>query len=244
MKSIVILFLGLFCFQSCEMKSEDIAQGTSETTHPFNPIDTILGDKVLSLDPNEFRYDNFNSLVDLDEDYLNWDSDLYEIEKLNDTLFIMRQKKTYTDARTFGIILKPSNGKIESYYVLNDFEIIDVEIEPNHCLILASDFFIYSEHWKSEQQVKIIKLDDDFNEIWTFNLNVYKPLNGRSLSINNDKFYATIDVITGCHMCSVQVEFEFSRDGELLSYKQTGKENSDWLSEIQLEDIFSSLERK
>ncbi len=169
---------------------------------------------------------------------MNWDSDLYEIEKLDDTRYILRQKKAYTNARTFNLILKTAKGKIKSYYALNDFQTIDAELEPEHSLILVSDFGIYSEHWKSEQQIKIIKLDANFNEIWTYILNVDTPLNGRSLSIKNDKYHATIDVITGCHICSVQVELELSRNGELLSFKQIRKENSDWLSENQLEKIF------
>jgi hypothetical protein len=241
MKSaIVVMFLGLLCFQSCELKTEDENEITSETIHIFNPLDTILGDKVLNAEKEQFRYDNFSSLLFLEEKHLNLPSELYVIENLDSNTYRLKQKTSYSEARNFSMLISTHLGKIKQYHIFNDFLIGDIQKDKDYWLVLLSDYDQHNTFWRSNQQIHIVKMDFNFNEIWRYSINEETPFLGGKIRISNDKYYAIIEVITGCHMCYVEAELTLTKQGELLSIEQIGKVNSAWMDDEELRAIIEN----
>lgn len=241
MKSaIVVMLLGLLCFQSCELKTEDDHHITSDEVHIFNPIDTILGDKVLSAEKEQFRYDNFSSLLFLEEKHLNLPSELYVIEKLDSNTYSLKQKTSYSEARNFSMLISKHLGKIKQYHIFNDFLIGDIQKDKDYWIVLLSDYDQHNTFWRSNQQIQVVKMDSDFKELWRYSINDETPLLGGKIRISSDNYYAIIEVITGCHMCYVEAELTLTKQGELLSIEQIGTVNSQRMDDEELRAIIEN----
>lgn len=204
-----------------------------------SPLDTILGEKILNAETGEKRKDNFESLLNMKKQVLQIESSLYNIKQIDANHFILSQKKDYAEARNFNILIKTDDSIVKSYYVTNDFHISDIKQDSANWIILLSDFYQTNTYWKSEQQIKIIKLDSDFNLLWNFSKNSSTPLSGQSLEVNTHNYSFNVEVITGCHICYSLAQILLSKDGAFLSVKTIGAQNSKVLSDEELNLIFN-----
>jgi hypothetical protein len=204
----------------------------------ISPLDTILGEKVLNTETGEKRVDNFKSLLNIKKQELQFESSLYSIKKINSNHFILSQKKNYSEARNFNILIKTDDSIVKSYFVINDFQISDIKQDSTNWILLLSDFYQTNTYWKSRQQIKIIKLDSNFKQLWDFSKNSSTPLSGQSLKVNTDNYSFNVEVIIGCHICYTLAQILLSKDGEFLSVKSIGKQNAEALSEKELNLIF------
>jgi|SRR5690554_1039052 len=233
------LLLACMFIYSCNRdrnNNEDLLKGNSQKS----PLDTILGEKILNAETGEKRKDNFEGLLNIKKQELQIESSLYSIKQIEANHFILSQNKNYSEARNFNILIKTDDSIVKSYYVVNDFHISDIKLDSANWILLLSDFYQTNTYWKSEQQIKIIKLDSDYNQIWHFSKNSSTPLSGQSLKVNADNYTFDIEVITGCHICYTLAQVVLSKDGRFLSVKSIGKQRSSQeLSDAELNLIFN-----
>jgi hypothetical protein len=203
-----------------------------------SPLDTILGDKILNVETGKLRKDNFKSLLKIRKDQLKIKSALYNLKQLDHHHFVLSQKQKYTDARNFSILVKTNDSFISDYVVFNDFLISDVKRDAASWILLLSDFHQTNNYWKSEQQIKIVKLDSRLKELWSFSKNSAFPLACQSLTINPDNYSFKIEVITSCHICFSLAELLLTKDGQFSSVRTIGTQNSYKLTDEELQQIF------
>jgi hypothetical protein len=181
---------------------------------------------------------NFESLIGIKKDQLQFETELYNINKVDSNHFILNQKKSYSDARNFNILIKTDDIKITDYIVFNDFSITDIKRDSTHWILLLSDINQTNKYWESEQQIQFLKLDNAFKELWKFITNINTPLNGRSIKINESNYAFTIEVITGCQICFVIAEVVLTKSGEFMSVRSIGRQNSSEIPETELQRLF------
>jgi hypothetical protein len=204
-----------------------------------NRLDTILGDKVINIETNEIRENNFESFKNISVSDLKKDSKLYDITLIKENNYLLRQKKSYSTARLFNVLLKTKNDKIIDYFVLNDFRISDIIIDGNSFLILSDDFENENIYWSCELQMKIIKLDLNYNHIWDYKASYKNPLETVKIKSSKNFDTYTINVITGCHICYSIVELKLSKSGDFISVNEIALHNSPSITEEQLRAIFN-----
>ncbi len=110
--SIATLFSSML-LSSCSSPIEDNAgQKEIEQELPDYPLDSILGDKILDPITGEIRPNNFKDLIGLPEQDIAMETRLYESSKVNDSLYVVTQIKTYTEARAFSLLLKVKDSMV------------------------------------------------------------------------------------------------------------------------------------
>ena len=196
--------------------------------------------KILNFKTNEIRKDNFDRLIGIKKKQLVLESKLYNIEEAKPNYYIMKQKRSYSEARFFNILLKTNENEIIDFIVFNDFSISDLKFDSTSLIVLLSNLNQTNEYWKSKQQIQIIKLDSNFNKIWNFiRESNYPPLNGQDITIGKNEYSFKIEVITGCHICYVISKLALTKNGQFKSIRSIEKHNSEDISEKILFDIFA-----
>lgn len=225
-------------FSSCENETKSMSKNQN-IVKKISQLDTILGDKVLNVEADEIRGNNFESLIGIEKSQLLLESELYNIEKFDENHFIIRQKKEYLRARKFDLLLKTNDNEVIDFIAFNDFSISDLKRDSTSWIVLTSDFYQTNIYWKSKQQIRISKLDSDLNEVWSYSRksNNYL-LRGSKVSINQDNYAFEIEVITGCHICFVVAELVLSKDGKFQSVKALRRENSLGVEKEELLEVF------
>lgn len=231
------LLLACMFFCSCDCGKNNHDNLSRENTQT-SPLDTIVGEKIINTETGEKRKDNFKSLLKIKKQALQTESSLYNVMKIDRNHFVLSQRKNYAQARNFNILIETNDSIVKSYLVINDFQISDLKQDSTDWILLLSDFYQTNTYWKSERQIKIIKLDKDFNQLWDFSKNSSTPLSGQSLKVNPDNYSINVEVIRGCHMCFTLAQIVLSKNGELLSVKSIGSQNSEALSDAELNLIF------
>lgn len=229
----------LLFISSCN--NDRIEKGKINTLEISNPIDTIVGDKVLNPVIKEIRRNNLEGLIGMNKKYLYLKSKLYEVKEIDQNYFILRQRKRYSEARNFDLLLKTDVNKVIDYIVFNDFLIKDIKRDSVYWIVLLSDFENTNSYWYSRQQIRIKKLDGDFNEIWDFEKDSELfPFDAEGISIGNEIYSFSLLIITGCHMCYVKSDLILSEEGKFISIRQSGKVNSEYLDENVFNKIFET----
>lgn len=231
------LLLACLFIYSCN-RDKNINENLLKGNICTSPLDTILGEKILNAETGEIRKDNFKSLLNIKKQELQINSSIYNLKQIDANYFILSQKKNYAEARNFNILIKTDDTIVKSYYVINDFHISDIKKDSANWILLLSDFNQTNTYWKSEQQIKIIKLDADLNHVWNFSKNSSNPLSGQSLKVNTHNYSINVEVITGCHICYSLAQILLSKDGAFLSVKSIDSQNSEALSDADLNLIF------
>ncbi len=221
--------------------SENVFWNTKayDTAITHSTLDIIYVEKLLDQTNGKKRVDNFHSLLKIKTNDLQYHSKLYNVKQLNDAHFVISQKKDYSDARNFNLLVQTNDSAIIKYFVVNDFMISDIKQDGTAWIILLSDFYQSNRHWRSEQQIQIVKLDSEFEELWRYAKNIDLPLSEKSLSINKDNYTFNIEVITGCHICYSLAELVLSKDGGFVSLKSIGGEADEQLTDDELIQIFN-----
>lgn len=204
-----------------------------------NPIDTIVGDKILHQSTGKIRSNNFSSLIGLDKKYLQRPSLLYEAKEIYPNYFILRQKKNYSLARHFNMLIATDEQKITKFLAFEDFTVVDIKRDSSSWIVLLSDFNQTNAHWKSKQQIRIEKIDADFQKVWEYRRrNDIHLLNGREIISASNEYLFSIEVITGCHICYELVELRLDKNGNFLSVHKLHNHNSSDVDSETLKKIF------
>jgi hypothetical protein len=236
----ILCFL-LFVLAACteEVNDDYFIENSKSAVYDENRLDTIVGDKVISAATNEIRKNNFESLKEVSVSDLKRDSKLYDIIFLGENNCLLRQKKSYSTARLFNVLLETKNDKVINYFVLNDFRINDIVMDGESFLILSDDFKNENIYWTCKLQMKIIKLNLNFNYMWDYQVSYRSPL--ETVKIESSKNYDTytINVITGCHICYSIVELKLSKTGGFISVNEIELHNSQPVPKEQLKAIFN-----
>lgn len=236
LSSVVVTFVFM---SSCQNQKENNSVDASFLENQ-SPLDTILGDKVLNAETGEIRTNNFVNLIGITTKQLELESELYGIEKIDQNHFIIKQKKRYSEARQFDILLKTNENEVTDFIAFNDFLVSDLKRDSLSWILLLSDFHQTNNYWKSKQQIRALKLDSDFNEVWNYTRSSNNfPLNGKTVSIGRDNYSLVIEVITGCHICLVVTEVLLSKSGEFQSVQAITNYNSEGISEEELLKLFN-----
>ena len=202
-----------------------------------NPLDLILGDKMIDEKTKAIRSNNFENLLALTRFDLEKHSELYSLKNLADDFTLLTQKKTYSEARNFDIILKLEKESVSKYFVLNDSRIEGEYQDSSTLYILTGDIENHNVYWKTENKICLLKFDDQLNQFskYTAKSNLY-PLEAVSLRNENNQLIATVEVITGCHICTNTFELKFNETGNCTSAVEIAKTNSN----VELDSAFIS----
>lgn len=237
-----ILLCLILIISACQSETKNGYQKVAQNKVD-NALDTILGDKVISNDGKIKRSDNFKSLLNIPAINLQKPSKIYDIKPIGKDLYLIHQKKNYSKARLFDLVVFVKDEKIKNYFLLNDYKIVNAELFNNELFILSSNFQNTNGHWKSDNEIKIIKLDSDLKVIWQYSAknNLY-TLDGNELRLENGKTKALINVITGCHICYSIVELEIDQDGNCINVVEKNKLNSSVdIKQSELEVMFKMI---
>lgn len=214
---------------SCSSPIEDGARQLElEQELPDHPLDMIVGDKVLDPITGDIRPNNFKDLIGLPERDVAMATKLYESSKLNDSLYVLTQAKSYTEARAFSLLLKVRDSLVTDYFVLNDHRLsyTSIHIDENGLLLLCDDSWNNNLHWKRQDNILVISLDAHFGERWR-----YAPKPGTyaimAHSLRKDRdIVVQAKVITGCTICYNVVELILEENGSCTQVKEVGFHNS------------------
>lgn len=239
MKSLLCFLLLIVVSCTEKINPETFIENSESSIQEENKLDTILGDKILNTGTNEIRKNNFESLKNISVSDLRKDSKLYDIILIKENNYLLRQKRSYSTARCFNVLLKTKNDKVIDYFVLDDFRINDIIIDDDSFLILSDDFENENIHWSCKLQMKIIKLNLNFNYIWDYQTSYKNPLETVKIKSSDEFDIYTINVITGCHICYSIVELKLNKAGGFISVNEIELHNSQSVPEEQLRAIFN-----
>lgn len=225
--SLFVLSLLLLFSCSSGIKNDSKAVISPSIIEIVNPLDTILGDKMIDAKTGNIRPNNFHMLTKIPINVFYKPSKLYNIKKIDKDLFLVQQKKSYRDARLFYLLIKVGKNFPTNYYVINDFYVIDFQKVKDDLVLLLSNLGNYNAHWKVDNEIKILKLNQDFNEQWTYSAIDKKIcLDGEGIKVENGEILALVHLITGSHLCYDIVELEIDSNGNCVSAIELGNQHS------------------
>ena len=205
---IITIVLASFFLISCSTE-----EGNEQKSD--NPVDKILGEKILE---EEFRQDNFSDFLSLTRTNLDAESALYDITPLGTHHYVINQKKLYENARLFSAILRVDEQKVVDYRLFNDFRIRDQMEDSTGIYIILSNFGVPISHWKPSHEFEILSLDRELREKWVYNpVSPKFPIQGKCFIRHDKKLIASVNLVTSCHACYNTFELEFDRNGNCLS---------------------------
>lgn len=205
-----------------------------------NPLDSILGEKILSSNPDKKREANFSKLYSISEDNLKQSSKLYDAFQLGAEYYVINQKKMYSEARLFSLLVQVKNNKIINYKAINDFKIVDQINDSNGLTILLDNFENQNNYWKTNNEIQIIQFDKELNQKWSYSPNSNEfPLEALKIKTQANNVELTVNLITGCSICTNIYKLIIDNKGKCLSVKELYKTNSDLtLDSLTLNRIF------
>ncbi len=212
-----------------------------ETPPKFvNALDTILGDKYIDNSTTNFRPNNFQSLTEIQVNHLLKPSKIYNIKKIDDGLFLLQQKKSYTGARLFNILLTVDDDTIKDYFVLNDFKISDYRYNKNELFLLCSNLNNTNLYWNTKNEVKILKINSALEEIWIYSAkDKTSMLDATELKVEDEKIIVLVHVIRASHISYNIIEVEIDNNGKCQNATEKGKVNiSEALDQETVNSIF------
>lgn len=217
------VFMLILLVAACNSKAPD------NTVKPkrIKSLDIIYGDKVRSQKSGGFRVNNFERLKAFSASELNQPSTRYSLEDVTDEIKLLRQKKSYSQARNFDILLQLKKSRVANYRVLNDTRIIDRLVEKDGMYLLLDDEENHNAFWKTENKIELIRLDKNLNEISKYTAkSTQYPLRAVNLKRINDNLVARVEVIAFCAICTVQFDLSFDGSGNCISAVEVGRSNS------------------
>ena len=208
--------------------SAHCSPSTKEQTVGENALDKILGDKLLDVKTGKIRDNNFMDLIGMETHYLAIPSKLYEVEKITEDLYLLKQRKTYTNARRFSALLKISEEQIIQYEIFNDWEVVQFISQEDKTVLLCHNFNHYDSYWTQNQNaMTVLKYDGALQKEWG-----YKPndknlvIEGLGIKLISNRIKVAINIITGCHICTNEIELELDEKGNCKQAKEISKKHS------------------
>ncbi len=238
----LLLLSLLLMLLSCQTKNSEVKENASseqgEVVKSTGKLDQILGEK--QLDNGKLRPHNFDDLYKLKKEDFRGESKLYFTILIDPDHCIVQQRKSYHSARRFTLVIYFNKDQVKKYKVINDFKYVDHLMEKDGFYVLLDNFEEPNQHWKTYNQIRLLKLNKDLDEIWTYQpkSKVY-PLQARSVTKEIGRLRLRLHVITGCSICYNIVERIFTPEGECESIETIGRERSDViLKQEELVQIF------
>lgn len=221
----VYFLIAIFFIAACSSASQSNSQ--IEETKAINPLDKILGDKLVNEKSGEIRQNNFIDFLSISSEDLLRHSDLYEVTPVGAAFYLIHQKKMYTKARTFSAILKVDGENIVKYHVMDDFNIVDYMSHSKGLSILYGNFGNYNEYWKTSNDIQLVRFDNNLNQQWRYapKSDIF-PLKAIEITNQYDYTSATIDLVTGCHVCTNTFVVKIDGLGNCFSAVEIFKTNS------------------
>jgi hypothetical protein len=201
---------------------------TKEQTVGENDLDKILGDKLLDVKTGKIRDNNFMDLIGMETHCLAIPSKLYEVEKITEDLYLLKQRKTYTNARRFSILLETNEGQVIQYESLDDWDVVQFASKEGNIVLLCHNFDYYDDYWiRNQNAMTIMEYDNTLQKQWQYEPNNKSLLiEGLGLEVFSNKIKATINIITGCHICTNEIELELDEKGNCKQAKEISKKHS------------------
>lgn len=227
----------LVAFSSCLPKPLNTNDGTAKTT---NPLDLIWGDKFLELGSGEIRENNFQDVLTLLKQNLSDSSSLYDVSTEDSVFFFVNQRKMYSAARLFSLVLKVQGQNVAKFRAVNDFEIVDMSSDTKGVTVLFGNFGFYGEHWKTDNEVRLVRFDNNLNEVWRYTpISNRFPLEALKIFSQDGCTSVWINLITGCHICVNKYEVKIDGLGTCISAIEVSRNNSDvTISDSMIDEVF------
>ena len=207
--------------------SEPNLENKVKTTQTIFTLDSIFGDKLITENQDEIRQNNFLYFLKITKENLVDNSALYNVTPIGPDFYIVNQKQTYSKARSFSALLKIKEEIVSKYEIVNDFQIIDQLNDLKGLFILFGNFGNYSKYWKTNNEIQLIRFDNSLNQLWVYApLSTQFPLEAIEIKSKNDYTIVTVNVITGCHICTNTFELKIDSLGNCFSAIEIHKTNS------------------
>lgn len=225
MKKLIQLLLIITCIASC--LPEPNSTRNNETEKSVNPLDSILGEKIINEETRDLQEENFSVLKNISRKNLESHSSNYDVESVSEDFYVLNQHKFYSQARLFSILLKIDNKKTVAYLVKKDFKIIDHFKDKEGLTVLYGNFGNRYKQGERNNEVELIRFDNELNEVWN-----YAPKSSiaslEALEIENKNTFTkvNINVISGCDICKSKFELKIDNEGNCISAVETGRQNS------------------
>ncbi|MBI1286951.1 MAG: hypothetical protein GC178_05170 [Flavobacteriales bacterium] len=215
----------LVAFSSCSPKQLNTNDGTAKTT---NPLDLILGDKLLELGSGEIRENNFQDVLTLSKQNLSDSSSLYDVYTEDSVFYFVNQRKMYSAARLFSMVLKVEGQNVAKFRAVDDFKVADMSSDTKGVTVLFGNFGFYGEHWKTDNEVQLVRFDNNLNEVWRYTpISSRFPMEGLKIFSQDGYTSVWINLITGCHICVNTYEVKVDSLGKCISAIEVDRNNSD-----------------
>lgn len=219
------LFLFLLVLAACSSKPDSGA--SAQEKQQVNPLDSILGDKLIDKQTNKIRPNNFSELLTITRSDLDRKSELYLVKNIDNNFKILKQKKSYLEARNFNVLFKLETEKISKYIVINDFQIEGAFRNGTELFILTGDLENHNKYWKSDNRIRLIKFDTQLNQLWEYTAETHQfPLRAVGIKKEDNHIVATVEVIKGCSVCTNNLELTFNQKGNCISAAEKSRTHS------------------
>jgi len=231
MKSLVFA-LAFFLITAYACQPETTVSNESAPVMPatasliFNPLDSILGDKLLYKQSGQIRRNNFGDLLKITLSNLEAPSQLYAVQKMDRFHYILHQKNSYSMARAFDLLLETDSLKVVRYIAFQDNRIADWKRNEKGWLLMCDDWENANYHWQKKGRMKILQLDDELREIWKYEPAPVQTVCGRKISADGDKTICLVNLVLSSHMVFDIIRLELDGKGKCTSAVWVGGENT------------------
>lgn len=238
------LFLCLLLLSSCCAKTDKASpdQPAATAAYVTNPLDSILGEKILSEQPLTIRPDNFDELIGMPASLLSDSCALYDVRRLDSTTWTMQHRKDYLTSRKFALLLKTNGKKIVSWKALNDYRIGDFVTAPGGFVLISAvhELQRYPATRKGHY-IRIFNMDPELNDRWSY---IPKPLYGiraDHLRKKGNHYTVAFDVIESSTEVYHVVHVELDENGNYVSGRETAQVNCrDTIHRETIDELFSN----
>lgn len=166
-------------------------------------------------------------------------SELYRKESITENIFLLKQKKKYSEARLFNLLIKSNGDKIQKFLTINDFEVSSFDVNNDFILLGLSDFDNANTYWSSEQQIWIMLLNHNLEEVWSYRKNSEELLFVDDVTLLKNGVSFKVGIIDGCHMCYNVAELLIDHQGKFHSAKHFESVNAtEKISDERIMSIF------
>lgn len=229
LRFVFLLLLIPFAFIRCsndrkrdgtsEKPSQAFQQETIQT-----PLDTILGDKVLSKNPLKLRRENFHWLIGMSDTVLQHPR-VYKVTSMDSTTYLLQYAKSYLTSRRFFLIVRTKSAKIVDYRLFNDYLASPPATVSDGYVILSDCYATDGFDSKINNYMMVVKLDRNLKELWR-----YAPRKSEK-AIVGERIESGKDLVFNTHIneASTVVYHRFTmkldKKGKCIDAFETGQSN-------------------
>lgn len=222
----LFLIIAVISCKPSEQKNLSVEDKHKNPVQPKSKLDQILGDKVLDFEKEIIRDNNFDDLLNLSVDDLLRVSELYEVEKIGNKMYHLKQKGYYNEARNFEIILKTKGDSVIDYYCINDELIIGKQMQNDTLFLVTNN--VHHPYWKKIDGVNVYAMDQNLNVLWHYQPNNEQAgLNGvRFLEVTPNEVIFKVEITESSTAVYTVYKVKLNKSGELIGYEYESSMNT------------------